>query len=307
MSLHQTLTICNLIDKHNINGQDVVDLFCQYPGIIPSTHRVMSSDGMIDFVRVVIPGKNGKLRHGEAATLSIVSRYDRYQSHQVNEQISAVADGAVVCLACVLKLAEMQTKGQFLAGDVIVTTRLYPDGLPLPHEPVDFIHSVMDIEAMNEHDIDQTADAFLSIGIQKDKPILQHNCYAISPTVKQAYILRVSEDLLRIMEQSSGLNATTFPVTTLDITPYGNGVDHFNNVLQPAIATDAPVVGIVISADKKSTATYARNEVDISTVVKFIIQVAKEFGQGTCSFFDYYEFALLQSLYGNMSHLQMRK
>lgn len=307
MSLYQTLTICNLIDNYHVNGQDVVDLFSQYPGIIPSTHRVMSSDGMIDFVRVVIPGKNGKLRCGQAATLSLVGRCDRYQSHQVHKPILPATDGAVVSLTCALKLAEMQSKGQFLAGDVIVTTRLYPDGFLLPHESVDFIHSATDIETMNEYEIDQTADAFLSIGIQKDNQILKHNCYAISPTVKQAYILSISKDLLRIMEQSSGLNATTFPVTTLDITPYGNGVDHFNSVLQPAIATDAPVVGIIISADEKSESTYVRNEVDISTVVKFIIQVAKEFGQGTCSFFDYYEFALLKSLYGSQSHLQMRK
>ncbi|WP_252495946.1 DUF1177 family protein, partial [Escherichia coli] len=48
--------------------------------------------------------------------------------------------------------------------------------------------------------------------------------YALSPTVKEGYILRVAEDLLRIMEMTSGRPAVTFPITTQDITPYGNGV-----------------------------------------------------------------------------------
>lgn len=307
MSLSQTLTLCNLIDNRSIKGQDVVDLFSQYPGIIASTHRVVSSKEIVDFIRVVIPGKNGKLCHGEAATLSIIGRYDHCQSQQYNEPVSAVAGGGVISLTCALKLAEMQSKGQFLAGDVIVTTHLYPDGFPFPHGSVDIIHSMMDIETMNAHEVDQTADAFLSIDSQKDQQILKYNRYAISPTVKQGYILSVSEDLLRIMTQSHGLAAATFPITTQDIAPYGNGIHHFNRILQPAIATDAPVVGIMLASAEPSTSTHTNNELDTSAVVKFIIQVANEFGQGTCSFFDYYEFTLLKSLYGNMSHLQMRR
>jgi len=35
--------------------------------------------------------------------------------------------------------------------------------------------------------------------------------------------------------------AGTFPITTQDITPYGNGVYHLNSILQPSIATTAPL------------------------------------------------------------------
>ncbi|NAW01394.1 DUF1177 family protein, partial [Salmonella sp. hn-h4] len=66
---------------------------------------------------------------------------------------------------------------------------------------------------------------------------------------KEGYILRVSEDLLRVMEMTTGKLAETFPITTQDITPYGNGVHHLNSILQPSTVTDVPVVGVAITAE----------------------------------------------------------
>jgi len=52
-----------------------------------------------------------------------------------------------------------------------------------------------------------------------------------------------------LMEVSTGRAPVTFPITMQDITPYGNGVDHLNSILQPATATAAPVVGVAICAE----------------------------------------------------------
>ena len=83
-------------------------------------------------------------------------------------------------------------------------------------------------------------------------------------------------------------------------------MDHLNSILQPATATSAPVVGVAICAEAvvPGCATGASREVDIADAVRFAIEVAKEFGGGTCHFHDEEEFARLVSLYGHMHRLQ---
>lgn len=218
------------------------------------------------------------------------------------------ADGAVAAVSSALKLAQMQRKGDFLSGDVIITTHICPNAPTRPHEPVDFMDSPIDDIAMNENEVAPGVDAILSIDTTKGNRILNHKGYALSPTVKQGYILRVSEDLLRIMEMTSGRPAVTFPITTQDITPYGNGVYHLNSILQPATATDVPVVGVAICTESvvPGCGTGASHEVDIALAVKFAVEVAKEFGRGTCAFYDAGEYARLLEMYGSLSHLSSR-
>jgi hypothetical protein len=147
----------------------------------------------------------------------------------------------------------------------------------------------------------------LSIDTTKGNRVLNHRGIAISPTVKEGWILKVAPDLLRILEMTSGRAPVTFPITTQDITPYGNGVDHINSILQPATATPAPVVGVAIGAESvvPGCGTGASHEVDIAEAVRFAIEVAKETGAGTCRFHDDAEFGRLVSLYGSMGHLQL--
>lgn len=51
------------------------------------------------------------------------------------------------------------------------------------------------------------------------------------------------------MQITTGRLPYVFPLTMQDITPYGNDVYHLNSVLQPCTATDAPVVGVAITAE----------------------------------------------------------
>jgi hypothetical protein len=162
---------------------------------------------------------------------------------------------------------------------------------------------------MNEQEVSAEMDAVLSIDTTKGNRIINHKGFAISPTVKEGYILRVSDDLLRIMEMTSGRPAVTFPITTQDITPYGNGVYHLNSILQPSIATSAPVVGVAITAESvvPGCGTGASHEIDIAAATKFAVEVAKEFSRGTCAFFDAAEYRLLLKLYGSLAHIQRRQ
>lgn len=309
MSLQQTLQVFELLDSAYVDGQQVVDLFAAYPGVRARFTRVSGAKGRTDFVRIDIPGRHGKSAGGTAPTLGIIGRLGGIGARPTRIGMVSDADGAVAAVSSALKLAQMQTKGDVLAGDVIVTTHICPDASTRPHEPVDFMDSPCDDITMNDNEVVADVDAILSIDTTKGNRILNHKGYALSPTVKEGYILRVSEDLLRIMEMTSGQPAVTFPITTQDITPYGNGIYHLNSIMQPSTATDVPVVGVAICAESvvPGCGTGASHEVDIAAAVRFAVEVAKEFGRETCQFYDAQEYARLLSLYGSLSHLRSRK
>jgi hypothetical protein len=116
----------------------------------------------------------------------------------------------------------------------------------------------------------------------------------------------VSEDLLTVQEHVTGRPAVVFPVTMQDVTPYGNGLYHLNSILQPAVETDAPVVGVAITAEVAvpGSATGASHETDIALAARFVVEVAKGFGAGRLRFFDPVEHRRLLALYGSMATLQ---
>jgi len=104
----------------------------------------------------------------------------------------------------------------------------------------------------------------------------------------------------------TGKSPVVLPITTQDITPYGNGIDHLNSIMQPATDTDAPVVGVALTAavPVPGCATGASQVIDIEMAVRFCIEVAKAFGQGKCALYDADEFERLVALYGSLKHLQ---
>ena len=58
--------------------------------------------------------------------------------------------------------------------------------------------------------------------------------------------------------------------------------------MQPAIATDAPVVGVALTAQTTvpGCATGVTNAVDADVAMRFCIEVAKVYGQGALKFYD---------------------
>lgn len=309
MSLKQTIQVFELLDSAYASGEKVKKLLAEYPGIDVSVKAVSGPKGSTDFVNIVIPGTEGKRSGGSAPTLGIVGRLGGIGARPGRIGLVSDADGAVAAIASALKLAEMQRQGDSLPGDVIVSTHICPDAPTRPHEPVDFMDSPVETEDMNEQEVSDEMDAVLSIDTTKGNRVINHKGFAISPTVKSGYILRVSDDLLRVMEMTTGQLPVTFPITTQDITPYGNGVYHINSILQPSIATTAPVVGVAITAVSTvpGCGTGASHETDIALVCKYAVEVAKEFTRGTCHFFDKAEYQRLLDLYGSLAHLQKRQ
>ena len=308
MTLKQTIEAFEALDSARASGRTVVDLLAPYPAASVSVEEVRGNKGKTDFVKIIVAGMQGRLCGGAARTLGIIGRLGGIGARPGRIGLVSDGDGAVAAIAAALKIARMHAQGDPLPGDVIIATHICPDAPTRPHVPVEFIDSPVSVEEMNAREVAPEMDAVLAIDTTKGNRILNHRGFAISPTVKEGWILRVADDLVRIMETTTGRSAVTFPITMQDITPYGNGIHHLNSILQPAVATDAPVVGVAISAQTvvAGSATGASHEIDIAAAAKFAVEVAKELGRGTAEFYNVEELARLTALYGSMRHLQAR-
>jgi len=306
MALKQVLDVYEIMDDISVNGKVIIE-YAKKIGIKNAFCRTIQGDkGSTDFVKFVLPGKHGKTNGGKAPTLGIVGRLGGLGARPERIGFVSDGDGALSAVSAAIKLSLMAQKGDQLEGDVIVTTHICPTAPTRPHEPVPFMDSPVSIAAMNEAEIDPEMDAVLSIDTTKGNRIINKRGFAISPTVKDGYILHISEDLLSIMQTTTGELPAVFAITTQDITPYGNGLYHLNSILQPSVATSAPTVGVAITtvSPVSGCATGASHEVDVAEVVRFVVEVAKEYTQGACSFFDKEEFTQMEERYGSMKHLQ---
>jgi len=304
--LKQVIDTLELLDDAGVSGAEVADWLQERCGLGLEVTRIHGEAGSTDFVRALVPGTRGRSGGGSAPTLGIIGRLGGIGARPERIGIVSDADGAVTALACALKLGEMAVKGDRLAGDVIVATHICPDAPTQPHEPVPFMGSPVDMKTVNEHEVDSAMDAILSIDTTRGNRVLNHRGFAITPTVKQGWILKVSEDLLDIMEWSTGDVPWVLPVSMQDITPYENGLSHINSILQPCTVTSAPVVGVAITGVRPvpGCGTGANQEVDIEAAARYCLEVAKAFTAGTCRFVDDEEFARLDRLYGSMALLQ---
>ncbi|HHZ01771.1 MAG TPA: DUF1177 domain-containing protein [Tissierellia bacterium] len=306
MVLKQILEVYEQVDSSTANGQQIKEYLESYGGQDIEVKTITGEKGKTDFVRIRIPGINGKSKGKDAPTLGVLGRLGGIGARPEMIGMVSDGDGAVVALAVAAKLLDMQRKGDYLDGDVIVSTHICPDAPTQPHKPVAFMDSPVDMATVNREEVDGELDAILSIDTTKGNRVINHRGFAISPTVKEGYILKVSDDLLDIMEYTTGKLPVVFPLTIQDITPYGNGVYHINSILQPATATTAPVVGIAITSEiaVPGCATGASHPFDLEQAARYTIEVAKHFGKDNCKFFDQEEYKRLLQLYGSMKHLQ---
>ena len=298
--LKETLEILNLIGYADASGQDIQEAFSAYQLPIDVT-TIESDEGATDFVTVKIPGSDQ-----DAPTLGVIGRLGGIGARPEEFGMVSDADGAVVALTAGLKLAELTTRGDQLPGDVIIGTHVCPNAPTIPHDPVTFMDSPVSMETMNNHEIDEQMDAVLTIDATKGNRVHNSRGFAISPTIKEGWILKVSEALLDIQERVTGEPASTLTLSMQDITPYGNDVHHINSILQPATATDVPVAGIATTSTRPvaGSATGANYAPDLAEAAGFIVESAKDYTRGRAQFYDPQEYQQLVTRYGSMDRLQ---
>lgn len=304
--LKQVIDLFEILDDPAANGDSVCRYLKECGGVDVSMNRVETDLGSTDFVKLVVPGRNGKTRGRNAPTLGIVGRLGGLGARPEFIGFVSDGDGAWSALAAGSKLASMAAKGDQLEGDVIVTTQICPSAPTKEHHPVRQMSSPVDQTTMNAHEVSPEMDAILSLDTSKGHLTINHRGIAISNPVKQGYILKASYDLLNILSSVSGKPPVTFPLSQQDITPYGNGLYHMNSILQPSTATDAPVVGVAIVAETAPAgcATGASHHQDVELAARFAVEVAKGFTNGDVQFVDHEEYERLLALYGDQSRFQ---
>jgi hypothetical protein len=305
MALKQAIEAYELLDSAAITGEAIAAALRQR-GLQVTVSQVQGERGSTTFLHSLVHGTDGKEAGGVAPTLGIIGRLGGIGARPEAIGLVSDADGAMTAIACALKLGDMIAAGDRLPGDVIVATHICPQAPVIPHDPVPFMGAPVDMAIMNRYEVDPRMDAILSVDTTRGNWVINRRSFAITPTVKEGYILKVSADLLRIMSYVTGQLPAVLPITTQDIIPYGTGIDHINSIMQPATATDAPVVGVALTAETAvpGCASGASQVIDVEMAVRFCLEVAKAFGQRRCTFYDAQEFERLVALYGTMVHLQ---
>lgn len=306
MLMRQIMDVYDLLDRADASGALVAGYMKALGAEDVTVTTITGKKGSTDMICIRIPGMKGKSKGMDAPTLGVLGRLGGLGARP--EQIGFVSDGdgALVALSVAAKLLDMKAKGDDLEGDVVICTHICPDAPTSPHKPVPFMGSPVDMATVNRHEVDGSMDAILSVDTTKGNRVINTRGFAISPTVKEGYILRVSEDLLDIMQMTTGKLPYVFALTTQDITPYGNDIFHLNSILQPATATDVPVVGVAITTEAPvaGCATGASHITDLEEAARFVLEAAKAYGRKQCSFYDEDEFAKIVEKYGSMTHLQ---
>jgi hypothetical protein len=306
MALKQVIEIYELLEDARVNGERVASLLKQRGVDDIEVKPIQGEKGGTDSIKAIISGATGKASGGQSPTLGLIGRLGGVGARPEMIGLVSDADGGIAVLSVALKLADMKKRGDVLPGDVIIATHICPSSPTIPHDPVPFMGAPVDMKSLNDHEVDSRMEAILSFDATKGNRIINQRGFAISPTAKEGYILRVSEDLLRIMEITTGKRPSVFAISTQDITPYGNGLFHVNSIMQPSTATDVPVVGVAITVESvvPGCATGASHITDIEEAVRFSIEVAKYFGLRKCRFYDEEEFKRILERYGPMRHLQ---
>jgi len=306
--LKQVIDMFEILDRPDASGKLVKELFEEYNVKNFKIETVAGVKGSTDFVKILIPGTDGKTMGGEYPTLGIVGRLGGLGARPEMMGFVSDGDGALAALAAGFKLAKMNFLGDVLKGDVIISTHVCPDAPTREHKPVPFMDSPVGIDVMNDLEVDEDMDAIISVDTTKGNNIITNKGISMSPTVKEGYILRVSEDLLDIMMRVTGKAPNVFALAQQDITPYGNDLYHLNSILQPAVATNAPVVGVALATEVAvaGCATGATHLVDIELASRFSVEVAKDFTNKICDFYDKEEYKKIVDLYGEMNKFQKK-
>ncbi|WP_321839957.1 DUF1177 family protein [Paraburkholderia bannensis] len=316
MALSQVIAAHDFLDSAIVTGDDVVTLFAPYStvGVFVESNPVNDTevgtqpDWITWFVKITIPGTSGKNSGATDPypTLGINGRCGGTGARPQEIGMVSDGDGPVCALAAALKLADMKTKSDALLGDVIVTFHISPQGYIDTSKTPPMMGLPVTNAVMNSYEVDAAMDAILSVDASKANYITKQRGFAISPTAMQGYVLKVSSDLVNIMESTTGQHAFTFPLAIQDITPYDNGISHFNSIMQPSVATSAPVVGVAITAESavSGSAVNANHEIDLAEAVQFCLATAKAYTARTCEFYDATEFNTLVQKYGTLTVFQ---
>ena len=139
MLLTQILEAFDLLDDSKVNGEKVKNYLL---AIRPETEilvkPLVGPKGTTDMIKIWILGTKGKKNGGQAPTIGLLGRLGGIGARPEMTGFVSDGDGALCAIALAGKLLDMQNKGDFLEGDVFISTHICPDAPTSPHYPVPF-------------------------------------------------------------------------------------------------------------------------------------------------------------------------
>jgi hypothetical protein len=309
-TLKQLLEIVDLLDDPKVDGAQVREFFTNkgLSHMEINVERIEGEKASTDFISIMIQGVEGKYSGGTSRSLGIIGRLGGIGARPECIGLVSDADGAVVSLAAAYKIAEMMKRGDLIEGDVIVKTHICPNAPTRPYKPAPMMDSPVDIFTLLRREAEGQVDAIISVDATKANWVIKHNGFAITPTVKEGWILKVSPDLIDIYIRVTGQPPVVVPITMQDIIPYTTHVYHINSMMQPWIYTKAPIVGVAITTSMvvPGSATGATNIFHLEQATRFVVEVAKDFGRGRVKFYDEEEWKKIISIHGSLADLMRR-
>lgn len=302
----EVIQVYDFLSNASVTGEAVAEMVNQAGLSSIEVFRV-EEIAPTQFIKAVVPGSEGKCAGGGAPTIGIVGNLGGIAARPKISGLVSDADGAIAALAVLLKLIFMQKCGDVLRGDVIVSTHICPNSPTIPHEPVPFMGNPTRTSfTKTKHYVDKNMDAILHVETSRGNRVINCQGFAITPTIKECYVLKVSNDVMDIMQNVTGKLPQIVPLTTQDITPMDNGVYHVNGLAQETVLSDAPIIGVALTSiiPIAGCAPGASQLMDIEAASRFLIEVAKAYTCGECKLYDQKEFELLIKLYGSMKHLR---
>jgi len=298
--LKQILEVCDLLDSPKASGMQFKELLQERGADIVEVTTVEGEKGSTDFIKVVVKGTDPR-----APKLGVVGRLGGVGARPLQLGLVSDADGAIVALACAFKLAEMKERGDVLAGDVIIATHVTPRAPVKPYKPVPMMESPVDIFKLLKLEVDPSADAVISVDATKANRVIKSPDIAITPTIKEGWILKVSDDLIDIYTWVTGHEPYIVPITMQDITPFSTPVYHINSMVQPWLYTKAPVIGLAVTSRAviPGSATGVTDVYALDKACRFTLEVAKGFTAGNVKFYDEEEYRKLRELHGDVGEL----
>ncbi|QHI97696.1 DUF1177 family protein [Xylophilus rhododendri] len=301
MALKQVLEAFELLSSAHIDGEQVAALLRSRGVEDVTVTRVQGETTATDFLACTLPGRDPTL-----PALGIVGRLGGLGARPGMVGLVSDADGGIVAVAAALKLADMAAQGDLLPGPMRIHTHICPTAATRPNSPVPMMRSPLPARQMMAHEVHPEMAAILCVDTTRGNRLVNRRGVALTPVVRQGWILPLPDMLLDLIGWVSGELPVTLPLTMQDITPQENGLTHINSILQPATASPAPVVGVALTAQTTvpGCATGVSNAGDIDVATRFCIEVAKAFGAGHCAFYDAANAEALIARYGPMTHLQ---
>ena len=306
MSFKSAMQAYDLLDSAYTTGAEVVKMF-QEAGADEASYERLTGRGFTDVVHIFLNGKSGKSSGSPAPTLNLSASLVAIGARPGSIGLVGDGDGALIVIAAGLKMLDMKKKGDQQDGDVIISfnvTGAAPHEPPVCHQPPEF-NCPVNFWKMKSKCVDGTADAILNVNVTRSDRYCKRRGFAITPTVLQGWLLKISEDALNVMERVTGETAV-MPLTMQELMPTRNGISFLNDIGALPYEIDIPCIGVAMCSPipQEPICSGMTDLAEIEPAVRYCVEVAKDFGMGRFDFYDKAEFEKIIKLYGSMKHLQ---